>query len=71
MKLGLLRAYRGAGVNPDRYLRHVCRNYGLRIRSFREMGTVPLPVVNYLADKMVRASTKVAMLEARAPAWAA
>jgi len=63
VKSGLLRAYRGVGVDPHRYLNHLRRAYGLRITSFREMHTVPLPVVNYLADRVVRASTKMAMLE--------
>ena len=63
MKIGLLRAYRGVGVNPDRYLKHLRRAYGLHIASFREMNTVPLPVVDYLADKTIRASMKMAMLE--------
>ena len=45
MKIGLLRAYRGVGVNPDRYLKHLRRAYGLHVTSFREMNTVPLPVV--------------------------
>jgi len=63
MKMGLLRAYRGVGVNPDRYLKHLHRAYGLHVISFREMNTVPLPVVDYLADKTIRASMKMAMLE--------
>ena len=63
MKIGLLRAYRGVGVNPDRYLKHLRRAYGLHVTSFREMNTVPLPVVDYLADKAIRASMKMAMLE--------
>ena len=63
MKIGLLRAYRGVGVNPDKYLKHLRRAYGLPITSFREMNTVPLPVVDYLADKTIRASMKMAMLE--------
>lgn len=63
MKIGLLRAYRGVGVNPERYLNHLRRAYGLHVTSFREMNTVPLPVVDYLADKTMRASMKMAMLE--------
>jgi len=63
MKIGLLRAYRGVGVNPDKYLKHLRRAYGLHVSSFREMNTVPLPVVDYLADKTIRASMKMAMLE--------
>jgi hypothetical protein len=63
MRLGLERAYRTVGVNPDRYLRHLRRAYGLNIASFREMHTVPLPVVDYLAEKTIRASIKVATLE--------
>jgi len=63
MKAGLLRAYRGVGVNPDKYLKHLRRAYGLQIRSFREMKTVPVPVVDYLADKTIRAAMKMAMLE--------
>ena len=63
MKAGLLRAYRGVAVNPHKYLKHLRRAYGLHITSFREMSTVPLPVVDYLAEKTIRASMKVAMLE--------
>src|SRR5271157_4237360 len=63
MKAGLLRAYRGVGVNPDKYLMHLRRAYGLPITSFRAMNTLPLPVVDYLADKTIRASMKMAMLE--------
>ena len=63
MKIGLLRAYRGVGVNPDKYLRHLRRAYGLHVTSFREMNMVPLTVVDYLADKTIRASMKMAMLE--------
>ena len=40
MKIGLLRAYRGVGVNPDKYLKHLRRAYGLHVTSFREMNTV-------------------------------
>jgi hypothetical protein len=63
MKVGLLRAYRGVGVNPDKFLMQLRRAYGLRINSFREMSTVPQPVVDYLADKTIRASMKMAMME--------
>jgi hypothetical protein len=63
MRSGLQRAYRSVGVNPDNYLRHLRRAYGLHIASFREMHTVPLPVVDYLADKTIRASMKIATLE--------
>lgn len=63
MKAGLLRAYKTVGVNPDKYLAHLQRAYGLHVSSFREMHTVPLPVVDYLADKAVRATTKIAILE--------
>ncbi len=63
MKAGLLRAYRGVGVNPDKFLHHIRRAYRLPITSFRAMNTLPLPVVDYLADKTIRASMKMAMLE--------
>lgn len=63
MKMGLLRAYRGVGVNPDKYLKHLRRAYGLHIKSFRAMNTLPMPVVDYLAEKTIRASMKMAMLE--------
>jgi hypothetical protein len=63
MKLGLLRAYRGVGVNPNKFLIHLRRAYGLHVSSFSEMSTVPLPVVDYLADKTIHASMKMAMLE--------
>jgi len=63
MKFGLLRAYRGVGVDPEKFLRHLRRAYGLHVTSFREMTTLPLPVVDYLADKTIRASMKLALLE--------
>ena len=63
VKMGLLRAYRGVAVNPDKYLKHLRRAYGLHITSFGAMNTLPLPVVDYLADKTIRASMKMAMLE--------
>src|SRR5208337_3344173 len=43
--------------------KHLRRAYGLHITSFREMNTVPLPVVDYLAEKTIRASMTMAMLE--------
>ncbi len=61
--MGLLRAYRGVGVNPDKYLKHLRSAYGLHVTSFREMRTLPVPVVDYLAEKVIRASVKLAMLE--------
>ncbi|HXW13171.1 MAG TPA: EcsC family protein [Terriglobia bacterium] len=63
IKLGLLRAYRGVGVNPEKFLLQLRRAYGLRIASFREMNKVPLSVVDYLAGQTIRASMKMAMLE--------
>ena len=63
MKIGLLRAYRGVGVDPDKFLKHLRGAYGLHVTSFRQMNTVPLPVIDYLADKTIRASMKLAMLE--------
>lgn len=58
-----MRAYRGVGVNPDKYLDHLRQAYGLHVSSFREMNTVPLPVIDYLSEKTIRASMKVAALE--------
>jgi len=63
IKLGLLRAYRSVGVNPEKFLLQLRRAYGLRIASFREMNKVPLSVVDYLAGQTIRASMKMAMLE--------
>ena len=63
MKAGLLRAYRGVGVNPAKYLKHLRRAYGLDVASFQEMKRVPLPVVDYLADKTIRAAMRMALLE--------
>jgi hypothetical protein len=63
MKIGLLRTYRGVGVDPDKFLRQLRRAYGLHVTSFSEMNTVPQAVVDYLADKTIRASMKMAMME--------
>ena len=61
--MGLMRAYRGVGVNPQKFLRHLRLAYGLHVATFREMNTVPLPVIDYLCDKTIRASMKFATLE--------
>src|ERR1035438_8952594 len=51
MKVGLLHAYRGVGVNPDKYLKHLRRAYGLHVTSFREMNTVPVRSKNWAVSQ--------------------
>jgi len=63
IQLGLRGAYSGVQVDPVKYLLHLRRAYGLPIASFREMHAVPLSVVDYLAEKTISTSRKVALAE--------
>ena len=57
------RAYRQVQVDPAHYLVQLRRAHGLPIVSFRDMFSIPTPVVNYLAEHTVTASMKMALAE--------
>jgi len=63
LRLGLSRSYVGLGVDPQRYLRHIQRTYGLQIDSFTDMQYVPLDYIEFIARQALGASTKWAALE--------
>jgi len=63
MRAGFERAYRRVQVDPARYLVDLRRAHGLPITSFRDMFSIPAPVVDYLAGSTVAASMKMALAE--------
>ncbi len=63
VRAGLAGAYRNIKVDPEKYLLHLRRAYGLPVESFREMHTLPLPLVDHMADRTIAASMKVALAE--------
>ena len=60
---GLAGAYDNVKVDPAKYLMYLRRVYALPIQSFGDMHRVPLPVVDYLSEKTIRASMKFALAE--------
>jgi len=60
---GLSGAYDNVKVDPVKYLLYLRRVYALPIQSFGDMHRVPLPVVDYLSEKTIRASMKFALAE--------
>ncbi len=63
VKLGLARAYNNIKVDSTKYLLHLRRAYGLPVESFRQMHSLPLPVVDHIADQTIRVSMKFALAE--------
>src|SRR5271157_4950181 len=63
MRAGLWSAYRRVQVDPGQYLLQLRRAHGLPIMSFRDMFSVPTPVIDYLAESAVAASMKMALAE--------
>ncbi|MGO9268810.1 MAG: EcsC family protein [Terriglobia bacterium] len=63
MRTGLWSAYRRVQVDPAQYLLQLRRAHGLPIMSFRDMFSIPTPVIDYLAERAVAASMKMALAE--------
>jgi len=63
MRTGFESAYRRVQVDPTQYLLQLRRAHGLPIMSFRDMFSIPTPVVDYLAESAVAASMKMALAE--------
>jgi len=63
VRAGLSGAYRNIKVDPAKYLVHLRRAYNLPVMSFRDMHTLPLPVLEHMADGAIAASRKLAAAE--------
>ncbi|HEV2493792.1 MAG TPA: EcsC family protein [Terriglobia bacterium] len=63
VRVGLSGAYKNVRINPAKYLVHLRRAYDLPIASFREMRTLPLPLIEHMAGQTIAASRKFAMAE--------
>ncbi len=63
IRLGLTGAYNNIKVDPNKYLLHLRRAYGLPIESFRQMHSLPLPVVDPIADQTISAAMRLAAAE--------
>ena len=60
---GLTRAYHNIRVDAEKYLGHLRRAHALPIGSFREVYTLPVEVLDRIADQTIRAAAKLAALE--------
>jgi hypothetical protein len=63
VRAGLARAYENVKVDPAKFLLHLRRTHALPIQSFRDMYTMPLPVLDYLSESTIRASMKFGLAE--------
>jgi len=63
LRSGLTGAYRHIKVDPNGHLLHLCRAYGLRIQSFRQMFYLRSEVIEHIAAATIRAASKLAALE--------
>lgn len=63
IRAGLSGAYENVKVDPAKYLLHLRRAYALPVESFPDMRTLPIPVVDYISEKTIRASMKFGLAE--------
>jgi len=67
LREGFARAYETLRVDPDRYLFQLRTAHGLPIATFRGMATLPIEVVDEVADQTIRAGMKMAAAEGAGP----
>jgi EcsC protein family len=60
---GLGRTYSGFGVKPEKFLAHLQTAHRLPIQSFEEMFLQRMDFVDSIADKTIRSSKRLALLE--------
>jgi uncharacterized protein (DUF697 family) len=60
---GLMRAYKTVRVNPERFLIELRAAHGLPVSSFQGMYSIELPVLESLAEKVIRSGMKIAAAE--------
>jgi len=63
VRVGLERAYYHVRVDPDKYLKHLRRAYGLRITTWTDMQHVDEEVLHPHAHRVISAAKKMAALE--------
>jgi EcsC protein family len=63
LREGFARAYETMRVDPDRYLFQLRTAHELPIATFRGMATLPIEVVDEVADQTIRAGMKLAAAE--------
>ncbi len=63
LQKGFERAYESLRVDPERYLWHLRAAHGLPIATFRGMATLPIEIVDQVADETIRAGMKLAATE--------
>jgi len=63
LREGFARAYETLRVDPDRYLFQLRTAHGLPIATFRGMATLPIELVDEIADQTIRAGMKLAAAE--------
>ncbi len=63
LQLGLTRAYKTVKVDPDRYLLHLRRAYGLPIDSLNQVYSFHPAALDHIADQTIKASMKLAAAE--------
>lgn len=59
----LWRAYKTVRVDPDRFLMEIRAGYGLPVTSFRGMYSVEPPVLDTVAESIIRGAMKIAAAE--------
>lgn len=60
---GLWRAYKTVRVDPDRFLMELRAGHGLPVSSFEGMFTVEPPVLDTVAESIIRSGMKIAAAE--------
>src|SRR5258708_1313707 len=59
----LMRAYKTVRVDPDRFLLELRSAYGLPVTNFHGMYTIELPVLDTVAEQVIRSRMKMAAAE--------
>jgi uncharacterized protein (DUF697 family) len=63
LRSGFRRAYFHVQVDPERYLRHVRRAYGLPIQSWSDMQGMDESALNPIAQRVITSANKTAAIE--------
>jgi EcsC protein family len=63
IRAGFRRAYRQVQLNPEKYLRHVRRVYGLPIQNWQDIHRLDLDSLVLPAEKIIASSAQTAALE--------
>ena len=62
-RLGLLGGLKAIEVNPEKFRRELASRHGLHIRSFRDMHTVPVALLDAIAANLIQSAQRLAMAE--------